>query len=121
MEAVHVQPATMIRQKGKGRRDYIFPALPASLPDPFPLCGSWAKAELVSRGMVCEVQLWNTENGDLEPMFSCPIFALEKDGSGDEVEEWGSAAFFEKLKRSFAKTVNDALEKAGLPRSYEVL
>jgi hypothetical protein len=115
------QPAVMIRQIGKGRRDYVFPPLPASLPDPFRLCGSWAKAELVSRGMVCEVQLWRSETGDLEPMFSCPIFAVDKDGFGEEVEEWGSAAFFEHLKRSFAKTVNDALEKQGLPRSYEVL
>jgi hypothetical protein len=51
MEPCSIGPPSWIRQKGKGRRDYIFPALPASLPDLFPLCGSWAKAELVSRNV----------------------------------------------------------------------
>lgn len=110
-----------VMQRHKGRRDFLFPVLPANLPDPANLCRSWAKAELVSRGMVCEIQLFRAEGGRIEPMFSCPVFAIEKDGFGEEVPEWGSLAFFAHLKRSFADTVNDALERNGLLRSYKVL
>jgi hypothetical protein len=117
-----VQPALMLRHIGKGRRDYIFPPLPHGLTEKqrIGLCRRWVTAELVSRGMVCEMNLYRTENGT-EPHFSCPIFAVGPDGFGDEIEEWGTSQFFDHLKRSFAKTVNDTLEKQGLPRSYEVL
>jgi hypothetical protein len=88
------QPAVMLRHIGKGRRDYVFPPLPRGLTKKqrIELCSRWVKDELVSRGMVCEMQLFRTESG-IKPCFSCPIFAIGPDGFGDEIEEWGTPEF----------------------------
>jgi hypothetical protein len=115
-------PTLALMQTANGRRDYYFPPLPQGLTKEqrFNLCQGWANDELVSRGMACEFELFRSENG-IEPCFSCPIFEMTPAGLGDEIEEWGTIEFFDHLKQSFAKTVNDALEKKGLPRSYEIL
>jgi hypothetical protein len=107
------------RHHGKGRRDYVFSAFPDELQDPMPICSAWVDAELCSRGMACEITLMDTKTGQLQPMFSCPIFEVTKHGMGEEIKEWGTMEFFEGLRKSFEKAVNDALEKMGLPRSYD--
>ena len=111
----------MYRHVDKGRRDYVFTPLPKALKDPVQVCKRWVADELGSRRMFCEFSLWHTKTGELSPLFSCPIFEIGKDGFGDEIEEWGTVEFFERLKNSFSKAINDALEQSGLPRSYEVI
>lgn len=109
----------MYRHPGKGRRDYVFAALPDELKDPMKVCSAWVDKELCSRGMACEITLMDTKTGQQQPMFSCPIFEVTKDGMGDEIPEWGTAEFFDRIKKSFEKAINDALEKSGLSRSYD--
>ena len=109
------------RHEGKGRRDYVFTPLPKELKDPAQVCGRWVTDELCSRGMFCELVLWRTDTGQPAPMFSCSIFEVTKDGFGDEIEEWATDEFFEHLKNSFSKAINDALEQSGLPRFYEII
>lgn len=121
-------PGTMVPQKtgmfrhvGKGRRDYAFTTLPPGIGDRSAFCRKWAEAELCSRGMACQVFHWDGEPGEPGVMFACPIFRVDHTGvTDDEVLEWGTEQFFEEIKNSFEKAVNDELAKQGLPRSYKI-
>jgi hypothetical protein len=113
----------MYRPYLRGRRFYVFTPLPAELKDEATeVCSTWAEENLVNRDMLCDLILINIGSGRLSPKYCCSISKLFDGGEfGDEVEEWGKVEFFKKLQKSFAMAVNNALEKKGLPRSYEVI
>jgi hypothetical protein len=69
--------------------------------------------------MIYEVQLFEGKERLIEPIFSCPVFVIKRMVS--EKRFWNGATLFVHLKQSFADAKSDALERNGLPRSYNVL
>ena len=95
-------------------REYRFP-LPAQLThgEKLDVSTRWARRELASLGMQCEVTLDRSE-----VVFNCATRRFAPGGTVEFVVEWGTAPFFERLKVSFTEAANDALAATGLPRDF---
>ncbi len=95
-------------------REYRFP-LPAQLTrtEKLDVSTRWARRELDSLGMQCEVTLDRSEG-----VFNCATRRFASGGTVEVVVEWGTGPFFERLKVSFTEAANDALAATGLPRDF---
>ena len=97
-------------------REFIL-AVPPELSsnEQFDLAVSWAKAELVSNGMVAEVSLHHSKTGKNPHVhILCTMRKLDGEKfSAKKSREWNEVGLLDKQRESWADAVNTALEKAG--------
>lgn len=115
-------------ERGESRRDaqtgreFIL-ALPKELntDQQWEAATQWAKAQLVSRGMVAEISLHRPEEGDnVHAHILCPLRQIGSDGfSAKKPREWNSAVLLKDQREAWAKVANAALERAGRPERID--
>ena len=97
-------------------REFIL-AVPPELSsnEQFDLAVTWAKAELVSNGMVAEVSLHHSKTGkNPHAHILCTMRKLDGENfSAKKSREWNEVGLLDKQRESWASAVNMALEKAG--------
>ena len=97
-------------------REFVL-AVPRELSskEQFELAVSWAKAELVSKGMVAEVSLHHPKDGkNPHAHILCTMRKLDGEKfSAKKSTEWNDVNLLFKQRESWAIAVNAALEKAG--------
>jgi ATP-dependent exoDNAse (exonuclease V) alpha subunit len=81
----------------------------------------WVQKELVSKGMVAEVSLHNPKSGkNPHCHIQCTMRTIEADKFSDKKpREWNDKALLVYQRESWAKAVNEALEKAGRPERVD--
>jgi hypothetical protein len=104
------------RKDARLAREFIL-ALPKELSarENFQLTVEWVQAELVSKGMVVEVSLHNSKDGNNpHAHVQCTLRTIEGDKfSAKKPREWNDVAVLMDWRKSWEVTVNAALEKAG--------
>jgi ATP-dependent exoDNAse (exonuclease V) alpha subunit len=97
-------------------REFIL-AVPPELNDrqQFELAAGWAQKQLVEKGMVAEISLHHTRNGN-NPHVHILATMRRLDGdkfSAKKPREWNEVGVLREWRESWADAVNGALEKAG--------
>jgi len=97
-------------------REFILAVPPELSPaEQFQVAADWAKKELVGSGMVAEISLHHPASGT-NPHVHILCTMRKIDGekfSAKKPREWNDVGLLVKQRESWAKAVNDALEKAG--------
>ncbi len=110
------------RKDAQLAREFIL-ALPRELPAEaqFQTAVEWASKELVSSGMVAEVSLHHPKDGKNPHVhILCTLRRLEGDHFSSKKErQWNDVALLKEQRASWAKAVNEALEKAGRPERVD--
>ena len=99
----------------RGLRHFVFPRLPDDLDTQakINICKTWCQQQVDGTGMLIMADLFTDG-----PIFTAPTRAVNAQGFGDVVEEWGTLEFMARLQQSFIRAVNKVLEERGLPGRY---
>jgi len=99
----------------RGLRYFVFPPLPDDLgtQTQIDICKAWCEEQVDGTGMLIMADLFTDG-----PIFTAPTRAVNPQGFGEVVEEWGTLEFMARLQQSFIRAVNKALEERGLPGRY---
>lgn len=103
-------------------REFILAVPPElSADEQFKMAVDWAKKELVGSGMVAEISLHHPVSGTNPHVhILCTMRKLDGEKfASKKPREWNDKAVLHKQRVTWAKAVNDALEKAGRPERVD--
>lgn len=107
-----------VRKDAQLAREFILSVPPELTPqEQFDLATKWARAELVSKGMIVELSLHQPKSGKNPHVHAlCTLRKIEGMGFGSKKpREWNDVGLLHHQRESWADAVNTALEKAGRP------